>query len=179
MLKILLIALQSLLFNPIFSQILIVNSPIKKNEDSTFFLQKKNYNNSTFKITNTKKNYQTKIYNDLILEADSLYNIKKYKKSVLLYEKAFTENGNKGRVSDRLNAARCYAKIGNGYGAFYQLFRIVEKFNYSDYQYLISEHIFDPMHAYEKWNKLIEMVEQNNKNIELKLTQQSVVNEEN
>jgi predicted amidohydrolase len=168
MLKILLIVLQSLLFNPIFSQILIVNSPIKKN-----------YNNSTFKITNTKKKYQTKIYNDLILEADSLYNIKKYRKSVLLYEKAFTENGNKGRVSDRLNAARCYAKIGNGYGAFYQLFRIVEKFNYSDYQYLISEHIFDPMHAYEKWNRLIEKAIQNNNKIGKNSIKESELNEEN
>jgi len=153
-------------------------SVIAKIDDFSNF---KSYPNAypTMKIPLTKNSLKDKTYDEQITLADSLYKNGNFQKSVIQYEIAFKENGNQGRISHRLNAARCYTLINNFNGAFTQLLRIAEKGGYNNNFVLEQDHIFDPLHTDKRWDKVISIVVNNKRNLEKQLTQQLVVPEEN
>jgi hypothetical protein len=90
--------------------------------------------------------------------ADSLYNAKEYKNSARAYEKAFKIIGGKGISHDRYNAARSWAMAFNNDSAFLQLFHIVEKAFYKDYNRVATDEGFEPLHSDYRWERLIDMI---------------------
>lgn len=107
-------------------------------------------------------------YNFYIHKADSLYNIKDYKNSVIQYEKAFNSNDGKAHVVDRYNAACTQALTGNPEKAFYHLFRLAEHPNikYSNYNHITTDPDLISLHKNKEWKKLIHIIQNNKKEIE-------------
>jgi hypothetical protein len=103
----------------------------------------------------------SKEYHSFIGKADSLYKIKDYKNAALNYSKAFEANGWKGFSWERYNAACCWALIGNVDSSFFNLERIANKANYSDYFEIMNERALNTLHNDVRWNALIDKIKQN------------------
>lgn len=90
----------------------------------------------SFKLTlgqNTEK------YLILVKEAQALHKDKKYLDAGRKYSDAFIVLGNSGYVPDRYNAAQCWAKAKVADSAFVQLFKIVNRGNYTNDKQLTSD----------------------------------------
>lgn len=112
------------------------------------------------------------LFNEYVNLAANLFKNGKYYASSKLYEKAIVVNIGKARVIDRYTLARCYAKIGKQDAALTQLEIIAEKSRYYNYEELNRESDFTILHTYEKWQKIVKLVQQNQHNIEGQLNQQ-------
>lgn len=112
---------------------------------------------------------QTKQYAALVRKADSLYKAKDYSSSASYYSLAFKANEWKGTTIDRYNAACSWVLSGNADSAFFQLYRIATKGNYSNYQHITTDPDLDGLHADKRWDFLIELVKQNKDNAEVNL----------
>lgn len=106
-------------------------------------------------------------YFDYIKIADSLYKLKEYKSSGLNYSEAFKTNGGKGIVNDRYNAACSWAMASVIDSAFFQLFRIATKGNFTNHNSLIMEPDLNVLHADKRWSELLEIVKQNKEKTEV------------
>jgi len=97
-------------------------------------------------------------YDLLISIAHKLQTNNQHKEAAIVFTKAFLSNGNRGTLDDRYDAARAWTRAEYPDSAFYQLFRIAEKGNFTEYKRLTTEKDFQPLHALPKWNMLTELV---------------------
>lgn len=104
---------------------------------------------------------QSKTYPDLVNEAQHLRDNKQYAKAAITYSQAFVVNGNRGNVNDRYNAACAWVLAGNADSAFFQLFRIATKGNYSDIIQLSIDPDLDNLQKDKRWDELYSIVKQN------------------
>ena len=99
-----------------------------------------------------------KEYFDLVKKADSLFNSKEFQNSANKYTEAFMSTGWKGITGDRYNAARSWAMSSVPDSAFFQLERIVNKANYSDYDKIINDTNLISLHNDLRWIPLLDKI---------------------
>jgi len=102
-----------------------------------------------------------KEYFDLIITADSLYDVKDYRASAFTYSLAFKANGWKALPSDRYNAACSWALAGFPDSAFFNLERIVTKSNYTNYGHITIDPDLISLHHDSRWQPLLELIKVN------------------
>jgi hypothetical protein len=105
----------------------------------------------------------------LIKKADSLYNTKDYKNSALAYSEAFKAIGWKGQSNDRYNAACSWAMANFPDSAFFQLFRIATKANYTNYAHISVDPDLNSLHSDGRWTELLNIIKQNKEKAEANL----------
>jgi len=100
-------------------------------------------------------------YFDFVKKAESFYAAKQYKESALEYENAFASFGDKGRLTDRYNAACSYALVGIPDSAFKHLYRIAEKGDYNNLEHLKADADLVSLHTDKRWEPLVAIVKAN------------------
>ena len=100
-------------------------------------------------------------YQQLTQQADSLMSQNQYLPAARKYSEAFASFGWKGYVTQRYNAAQCWAKAGVADSAFFQLDRIASKANYSDFKALETEAAFETLRSDGRWPNLVKLVKKN------------------
>lgn len=100
-------------------------------------------------------------YKHLIKKADSLYKVKEYQNAALAYSFAFKSKGWKGTVKDRYNAALAWTMTQNPDSAFFNLDRIVDKLFFSNYDSIVKEVNFHPLHSDKRWLPLLDRIKKN------------------
>lgn len=100
-------------------------------------------------------------YDDLVTEANKLYEQKSYTASARAYKEAFDQLGGKATPDDRYNAACSYALAGNTDTAFYHLFRLANDSGFDNYNHLASDTDLKSIHGDKRWNKLLDIVKAN------------------
>jgi hypothetical protein len=103
----------------------------------------------------------TREYQRHVKKADSLFMQKDYKGAGLAYSAAFKSMGWKGTVSDRLGAARAWARADMPDSAFTQLFRLAEKTFYKDADRLVKDESFKSLVNDKRWDRLLTLVKEN------------------
>ena len=93
--------------------------------------------------------------------ADSLYNAGDYLNSGKTYSKAFEANGWKGMSNDRYNAACAWALAGVADSAFFQLNRIAQRANYTNYGHITTDPDLKSLYNDTRWKPLLEIILQN------------------
>ena len=121
----------------------------------------------TFSLGARGQDYQK--YNQLVAEAEQLYDSSEYLKSGQKYSEAFISLGNKGAMDDRYNAACSWALAGETDSSFVQLFRIATKLNFSEYDYLLDDTDLNPLHQDTRWVEVLEIVKTNKEKAEANL----------
>jgi hypothetical protein len=111
------------------------------------------------------------VYNELIKKADSLYDAKNYLTSAKQYSDAFKINGWTGLSKDRYNAACSYALSGNIDSAFFHLYRIATKANYTNYGHITTDTDLTSLHNDQRWLTLLEIIKENKTKAEINLNQ--------
>jgi hypothetical protein len=94
-------------------------------------------------------------YSILIDSANHYFKSSNYQQAAETYRKAFETFGGKGYPDDRWNCGIAWAQLGNTDSAFYHLQRLADKTEYLDYTKLKQESLFSPLHADERWAKLL------------------------
>jgi hypothetical protein len=102
-----------------------------------------------------------KEYYMLVKKADSLFTAKDYKNAGKAYTAAFMSEGNKGAITDRYKAAQAWAMANVADSAFLQLFRIVNKSGFRDYDKISAEADFTNLHSDARWTELLKVVKEN------------------
>jgi hypothetical protein len=87
-------------------------------------------------------------------KADAFFKEKKYRKAAKHYSRAFAAFGDKGRASDRWNAAICYAMINQRDSAFKNLFRLAEKTEVLDCSKIETFNEFNGLKKDKRWSDL-------------------------
>ena len=108
-------------------------------------------------------------YKALIHQADSLYAVNQYKESAKKYSAAFSSFGGKGYYSDRYNAACSWALANESDSAFVQLFKVVKKGNYLDYDHIIVDEDLKSLYTDERWSEVVAIVKANKEEAEKNL----------
>ena len=108
-------------------------------------------------------------YFTLVRKADSLYNVKDYKNSAFTYSSAFKANGWKGMPNDRYNAACSWSMANYPDSAFFNLERIANRSNYSNYNHIIKDKDLLVLHSDKRWTPLIEKIKENKEKSEANL----------
>ncbi len=106
------------------------------------------------------------VYSAFVKEAWDLYESKEYLSSATTYAKAFAAMGDKGRGSDRYNAACSWALAQEIDSSFVQLFRITKKGNYSNYTHISTDVDLTTLHSDSRWKEILTLVQQNKEKIE-------------
>lgn len=106
-------------------------------------------------------------YDELTEIADSLMRAKNFAAAVIKYEIAFKENKNLGKVIHRIYAAVCYAQLNKPDNAFFQLMRVAEKGHLSNKYVITDNELLEVLHSDKRWNKVLEIIENNRLNREL------------
>lgn len=112
---------------------------------------------------------QSAEYYTLVKMADSLYKAKDFKGSALKYSVAFKVNGWKGISYDRYNAACSWALADNPDSSFFQLNKIATEANYINYKHITSDADLNSLHNDNRWNPLLEIINQNKEKAEAML----------
>lgn len=108
-------------------------------------------------------------YQQLIKTADSLYQVKDFKKSAFTYSEAFKQNGWKAYPDDRYNAACSWAMAGNKDSAFFNLTRIAEKSGYTNLTHILNDRDLTVLHEDARWKPLVEKIKDNKEKAEVGL----------
>ncbi len=108
-------------------------------------------------------------YSGLIDEAWKLYQDKEYLKSGQKYSEALVLGGNKGSLWDRYNAACSWALANQPDSSFIQLFKITKVGNFTDIKYITTDSDLNSLHPDKRWNKVIDIIKFNRKNIDEQL----------
>ncbi|MBP6390976.1 MAG: hypothetical protein KA175_10340 [Flavobacteriales bacterium] len=123
-------------------------------------------------------------YNALVKDAYAHYEKKAYRASAERYSAAFEVLGWKGEARDRYNAACSWALAGVPDSAFFQLFRLAEKVNYTNLPHITTDTDLDTLHPDVRWERLIALVRANKEKAEVNLDRplaallDSIVNED-
>ncbi len=105
-------------------------------------------------------------YEKLVKTADSLYKAKDYKNSALKFSEAFKSIGWKGTQNDRYNAACSWALTAVPDSAFFNLERIVNKLEFSNYNHIMADPDLVSLHQDARWKPLMEKVKLNKEKAE-------------
>lgn len=105
----------------------------------------------------------TRKYDNLIRQADSLYQVKNYKQSALAFSDAFKAHDAKISINHRYNAACSWSLANYPDSAFSNLNYISTFMNYTNYGLLKSDPDLVPLHNDTRWNPLLESVLANKK----------------
>ena len=108
-------------------------------------------------------------YSILVKKADSLYNVKDFKKSAFTYSAAFKANGWLGASNDRYNAACSWALANNSDSSFFQLSRIATKSNFMNYEHITTDPDLNSLHDDQRWKPLLDLIKQNKEKAEANL----------
>jgi hypothetical protein len=108
-------------------------------------------------------------YSELIKEAWNLYQTKEYKQSAEKYSEAFVALGNKGKISDRYNAACSWALAKEVDSSFVQLFKIAENGNYTNYGHITTDTDLEILHSDKRWSQVLDIVKANKEKAEANL----------
>lgn len=108
-------------------------------------------------------------YTVLLKKADSLYKAKDYLKSAFTYSEAFKVNGWKASSNDRYNAACSWALANYPDSAFFNLYRIANFMNYTNYGHITVDKDLISLHQDERWNPLLDIIKQNKDKAEANL----------
>ncbi|MBA3705373.1 MAG: hypothetical protein H0W84_05590 [Bacteroidetes bacterium] len=108
-------------------------------------------------------------------EARESFKNEEYKNAALLYSQAFQVNSGKAFCHDRCNAARANAKAGYIDSAFYQLFKVTELYDFSDYETLTNDPYLISLHSDKRWNEVLDKVKKNIGKAEGKLNKALVI----
>lgn len=108
-------------------------------------------------------------YEALVKEAYTLYEKKEYKASAVRYSAAFEALGWKGYPNDRYNAACSWALAGEPDSAFFNLYRIAEKMDYSNLPHITTDVDLNGLHPDARWEPLIALVRANKDRLEANL----------
>lgn len=95
-------------------------------------------------------------YDKLAEQADKLFFKKEYKKAVELYQTAIKTNNDQARVKHRYRLAAAWTALSMPDSAFIQLYRIVEKGNFSEIALLEKDIDFFSLHEDKRWKALLE-----------------------
>lgn len=95
-------------------------------------------------------------YEKLSGQADKLFFKKEYKKAVELYQTAIRVNNDQARVKHRYRLAAAWTALSMPDSAFVQLYRIVEKGNFSEISLLERDIDFLSLHEDKRWKALLE-----------------------
>jgi hypothetical protein len=109
------------------------------------------------------------LYSQLVAEASTLYNNKKYAESGKKYNEAFRAWGNKGQIDDRYNAACSWALANEADSAFVQLFKIATSGKYTDLNHITTDSDLNSLHADKRWDEVIAMVRASKEKVEVNL----------
>ncbi|MBT4401138.1 MAG: alpha/beta hydrolase [Bacteroidetes bacterium] len=109
-----------------------------------------------------QKNHQK--YDVLIRKADSLYQVKDNQNSAFAFSGAFNAPDAKITMNHRYNAACSWALANYPDSAFYHLYYVATKMNYTDYGHLKGDPDFKSLYSDKRWQSIIELVKAN-KNI--------------
>jgi len=96
-----------------------------------------------------------KEYYMLVKKADSLFTLKDYKGAAEYFADAFKAQGDMGMPEDRYKTARALTMTNDPDGAFEQLFRIIEKSGFRDYDRVVKEENFLSLHEDPRWKELL------------------------
>ncbi|PHQ29100.1 DUF6624 domain-containing protein [Leeuwenhoekiella nanhaiensis] len=105
-------------------------------------------------------------YDDLILEANRLYQSQKYSESGKTYEKAFNLTGDDTQTSDRYNAACSWALADEADKAFKHLFIISRPEGYTNYSHISQDTDLTSLHNDTRWDDILTRVKQNREEVE-------------
>jgi hypothetical protein len=108
-------------------------------------------------------------YQALVKEAYALYEKKAYKASAARYSTAFRELGWKGHANDRYNAACSWALAGEADSAFFNLYRLAEKMDYSNLPHITTDSDLKALYSDVRWEPLIALVRANKERLEANL----------
>ncbi len=108
-------------------------------------------------------------YAALVKEAYAHYEQKHYRASAERYSAAFAALGWKGQANDRYNAACSWALAAVPDSAFFQLFRVAEKMNYTNLAHITTDTDLDSVHPDARWEALIALVRTNKEKAEANL----------
>lgn len=100
-------------------------------------------------------------YKNLIKQADSLFQVKDYYRSAVMYSAAFKNLGWRGTVNDRYNAARSWTLANTPDSAFFCLDRIVKRAGYPDYEKITTEKDFSLLYTDNRWQPLLDQIKRN------------------
>jgi hypothetical protein len=108
-------------------------------------------------------------YFDNIKKADAYYQSKDYKNAAFAFSSAFKSNGWKGTIIDRYNAACSWSLAKIPDSAFFNLFRLANKMQFTDVNRLKTEADFYSLHEDLRWQTLLEVVQKNKDSAEVNL----------
>lgn len=97
------------------------------------------------------------------------YDQKNWKECASLFEAAFATLDGKAVSNDRYNAACCFALGGNTEKAFYHLFYLAEKAEYSNLSHVSQDADLNTLHDDERWEKMLALVAANKEKAEANL----------
>jgi hypothetical protein len=106
-------------------------------------------------------NAQNKDYTSHSDKADLLFKKKDFLNAVKEYSLAFASNNDLGKVLHRYRAASCWALLGNSDSAFYQLQKIANTGNFTQYELIAHDSNLLTLHTDKRWNTIIEKVKKN------------------
>lgn len=102
-----------------------------------------------------------KDYLESIKEAETSYQAGDYKKSAFAYSLAFKTLGWKGTANDRWNAACSWSLARFPDSAFFNLFRLASKMQFTDINRLRIDSDLNFLHSDKRWTKLLDIVQKN------------------
>jgi hypothetical protein len=100
-------------------------------------------------------------YDSLARRADVLLEARQFRAAAEAYSQAFQSRGWKGLQQERYNAARAWSMAGVPDSAFFQLYRITEKLNFSDLEAVAGEAYFQPIQSDPRWADLTARIKAN------------------
>ncbi|RXG13328.1 hypothetical protein DSM03_10498 [Leeuwenhoekiella aestuarii] len=101
-----------------------------------------------------------KDYDDLLIEANRLYNSENYLESGKKYAEAFKTN-KEVKYRDRYNAACSWALAKKPDSSFTQLLNLASNYGYKDYERLLEDTDFSSLYEDQRWNKVLTLVKAN------------------
>ncbi|MBS1771708.1 MAG: hypothetical protein JST82_02520 [Bacteroidetes bacterium] len=99
-------------------------------------------------------------YRNTVKAAEELYDTKKYQQAAEKYVEAFTHSGGKSMMSDRYNAACCWAMAGNKDSAMRYL-TILGGGRYTRYNHVMIDPDLESLHNEPGWNAICEKLKAN------------------
>lgn len=119
-----------------------------------------------FLIFNISFGQENEKYSELINEAWRLYETKEYLKSAEKYSEAFVASKDKGKSSDRYNAACSWALANKIDSAFVQLFKIAKYDNYNNYNHITTDTDLTTLYSDKRWSEVVEFIKANKEKVE-------------
>ena len=101
-------------------------------------------------------------YKSFVKKADSLYKIKNYKNSALVYSSAFKIGDGKVPAWDFYNAACSWSLANNPDSSFYYINLVLKMTTYIDYDKITKDEDLNSLHTDKRWQPILDQLKKNN-----------------